>query len=92
MKVRITNPGKPGHMPRLSNAETGELLDLQITEVTIKAKDDLPYAILTSIQPVIDIIADAEIKQVCPCCGKPVEDQKLKTVIVKEAEDQGLLD
>ncbi len=92
MKVRITNPGKPGYMTKISNAETGELLDLQVTEVTIKAKDDMPYAILTSIQPVVDIIADAEIKQVCPCCGRDVEQPKTLIEQVKEVEDQGLLD
>ncbi len=73
MKVRIVNNGQHANMTQITEAETGRHLDLQLTEVTIKVGDDLPYAILTSIEPVIDIIADAEIKQVCPCCGKPVD-------------------
>ncbi len=73
MKVRIQNDGKPGYTTQVTNAETGEVLDLQVTEVTIKASKEIPYALLTSILPVVDVIADAEIRHVCPYCGKPKE-------------------
>jgi hypothetical protein len=72
-RVRIQNNGEAGYMTQVTDAETGEKLEIGITEVCIKAKDDMPYAILTSIFPVIDIVADAEIKHVCPYCGKSRE-------------------
>jgi hypothetical protein len=73
-QIRIQNDGKPGYTTQVTDAETGEKLDFQVTEITIKAKDEMPYAILTSLFPVIDVIADAEIKHVCPCCGKALKE------------------
>lgn len=73
MKVRIVNSGQPGHLTKVTDAETGNHLNLHISEISIKVYDDLPHAILTCLLPDIDVIADAEIKYVCPHCGKENE-------------------
>jgi hypothetical protein len=82
MKVRIENNGERGYMTRVTEAETGKVLDLHIQEVSIKVFDDMPHAILTSALPVLDIIADAEIRYVCPSCGhtkwKPLDIESIK--------------
>lgn len=77
MKVHITNPGQPNWLTQVTNTETGEDLtkQMRISEITIRVKDDIPLAILTSRLPVIDIIADAEIRHVCPACGRPEQEQ-----------------
>ena len=93
MKVRIYNNGQDAHMTQITDAETGKQLDLRVIELTIKVQDGLPHAILTSVLPVVDVIADAEIKHVCPYCGRPsvLEERKseLQTLIeaVKAWED-----
>jgi hypothetical protein len=75
VKVRIENNGQVGYMTKVTEAETGKVLDLQITKVIITV-DDAPRAILTSVLPVLDIIADAEIKHACPHCGKTIAVQR----------------
>ena len=74
MKVHIFNDGQRGYMTKITNAETGEMLDLHVTEVSIKVHDAIPHAFLTSIFPVVDVVADAEIKNVCLACGRPTEE------------------
>lgn len=92
MKIRIQNDGKPAYSTTVTDVETGKQLEyVTRVDLTIDVHDQLPQALLTMITPVVDVIADAEIRQVCPCCGKPTE-QKLtpsQSVIqaVKDAED-----
>jgi len=74
--VRIVNDGKPGYDTLVTDADTGtEILHVMAVDVHLEANRELPQAILTMGLPIVDIIADAEIKQVCPCCGRPVEQQ-----------------
>jgi hypothetical protein len=44
------------------------------------------YALLQSYSPAFDIIADADVKQVCPCCGKPVRADGRSIEFALEAE------
>ena len=76
MRVRIVNDGKHVYNTRFTSVETGEEMQY-ISEATIhfKADDKLPTVELTMIHPTVDIIADAEIKHVCPCCGRPVDEK-----------------
>lgn len=78
MKVRIQHDGKgpAGYNTRITDAETGEPLGyVQRVEMDIQANGDPVTAILTIAMPVIDVIADAEIKHVCPCCGREQEQE-----------------
>jgi hypothetical protein len=73
MKVRIVNEGKPGFFTTITDAETGQDLgDFMISEIHIEVHDRIPTAILTC-SPAFDIIAEAAIKRMCPCCGLPID-------------------
>lgn len=73
MKIRIQNDGGPGFQTKITSVETGQTLNY-VTEADIHiewgATDSIPTVRLTQLFPVVDIIADAEIKQICPCCGQ----------------------
>lgn len=81
MKVRITHDGNgPGYNARVTDAETGEPLGyVQRVEIDIQANSDLARAILTVAMPVVDVIADAEIKHICPCCGREQEEEAIES-------------
>ncbi len=75
MKIRIQNDGGPGYMTQLTNAETGETIE-HATGVEVNlviGVRDMPKATITTIAPVVDVITDAEIRQVCALCGKPTK-------------------
>jgi len=76
IRVRIQNEGQPGYMTRVTDVETGkELAMVKSADLTIRfdASDrNMPVAHLTVYAPVVDVIADADIKYICPCCGCPV--------------------
>lgn len=79
MRVRIQHDGNgpAGYNTHITDAETGEPLGyVQRVEMDIQANSDPVTAILTVAMPVLDIIADAEIKHVCPCCGAPKKDEE----------------
>jgi hypothetical protein len=75
MKIHIVSNGN-ARSTRITDAETGEDLSghLLVTEIHIDARDTFPHAILTCAMPPVDLIADAEIKRICPCCGRPVDE------------------
>lgn len=76
-KLHIQNDGQPGYMTKVTDAETGKELDWHIFRIELDARGrkEPPTAIVYCYMPAIDIIADAEIRHVCPCCGKPEEEQ-----------------
>lgn len=85
MRVRIQHDGKNvgGIHAYVTNAETGELIDyVQSVELEMQATNDPVIARITVAVPVLDIIADAEIKHVCPCCGSPQEDEEPQTPFI----------
>jgi hypothetical protein len=73
MKVRIQNDGKPGYLTDITDAETGQAIEF-VTRLELEissSRKSVPSAVLYVAYPVVDVIADAEIKHVCPVCGKP---------------------
>lgn len=70
--VKIQCDGNP-HTMRVTDTETGQ--DMQVTSVNLSmnASERYPDVTLTVALPALDLIADAEIKHVCPCCGRDVE-------------------
>jgi hypothetical protein len=76
VKLHIQNDGQPGYMTKVTDAETGKELDWQIFRVELDANwKELPTAIVYCYMPAVDIIADAEIRHVCPVCGKSEEEK-----------------
>lgn len=78
MKIHIKNDGQPGYMTKITDAETGkDLSDWHIFRIELDARrnerNEPPTAIVYCYMPVVDLIADAEIRHVCPACGKPEE-------------------
>ena len=80
-KIRIQNDGQPAHMTKVTDAETGENIDYVMRiDLVIDANEDefrrsMPYVIMhVGWLPIVDVIVDAEIRKVCPVCGKPKED------------------
>ncbi len=71
MKVRIFNEGQPAYQTTVTDAETGEqVANVTDVDLHISVRDPYPYALLTVATPVVDVIVDAEIRRVCPCCGR----------------------
>ncbi len=76
-KVRILNEDGTAFKTRIIDMETGEELErIGRVEMNFDASSGPITARLTQYWVGVDIIADAEIKQVCPCCGKSVQEQK----------------
>lgn len=72
-RVRIVNNGQPAHMTSVTNAETGEEIP-NVSHVGITLySTGRAIATITTELPMVDIIADAEIEQVCQCCGRIVD-------------------
>lgn len=77
MKVRIQNDGQPAYMTKITDAETGKELDWRIFRVELDARSgNVPTATIHVYMPAVDVIAEAEIKEVCPCCGREQEPQR----------------
>jgi hypothetical protein len=63
-RVRIVNDGGSGYATKVTDADTGELIDgVAKIELIIEASKDPVKAKLTILRPAIDIIADAEIRE-----------------------------
>jgi hypothetical protein len=79
MKVRIVSDGKSRYGTHLTSVETGEEMQY-VTEATIQFEGGKPYptATLVIASPEVDMIVDAEIKHVCPYCGRPVGEKEGK--------------
>lgn len=84
MKVRIVNDGQPSYHTQITNVETGERIE-RVTDVRlyISAQRELPEADITVIMPHVDVIADAEVKQVCPCCGTPKGQGSMRIEVIR---------
>ena len=79
MRVRIQNDGKHFYKTVFTSVETGEKMQyVASATIHLKADEPLPTVELVMVTPVVDIIADAEIKRVCPCCGRPVDEEPEK--------------
>lgn len=79
MKVRITHDGSiaANYNTYVTDLETGKQLEYVMhVGLDIPANHDPITATITVAAPTIDIIADAEIKHVCPCCGAPQDDEE----------------
>lgn len=74
MKVRIQNDSGVGYQTKITNAETGEDLSSKIFRVELELDvTKVAMATVFMYTPVVDVIADAEIRKVCPCCGRENE-------------------
>ena len=75
-------------MTKITNAKTGEdiggVTRIELT-MDVTDEDPMPRALLLVVGPVFDIIADAEIKHVCPVCGRENIEQEAMTE--EEASD-----
>jgi hypothetical protein len=70
MRVRIQSADEHGHTTRFTSIETGQPLNY-VAEATIHWRPDrMITAELTQLLPVVDIVAEATIIHVCPCCGQ----------------------
>ena len=78
MKIRIQNDGKPSYMTQLTNAETGEPIEHATrvdVNLVIDVKGAVPQAIITTIFPVVDVVAEVvETREYCPCCKRLTSD------------------
>ena len=63
LRVRIVNDGGPAYATKITNAETGELIDgVTNIEISIGVNKDPIKAKITITRPMIDIVADAEVE------------------------------
>ena len=72
-KVHITHSGnEPAHFIQVKDLETGRYLAARSLKIDVNPGIwDKPLKVQIEVNaPVIDLIADAEIKEVCPCCGR----------------------
>lgn len=61
-RVRIVNDGGPAHGTKVTDADTGELIDgVAKIEISIGVTQEPIKAKITILRPSIDIIVDAEI-------------------------------
>ena len=63
LRVRIQNDGGPAYATKITNADTGEMIDgVTNIEISIGVSKDPIKAKITIMRPMIDIIADAEVE------------------------------
>ncbi len=73
MRVRITNPGTHSFDTKVTDAETGKPIGyVNDVQISIATSDPLPKAVITVVLPFLDVVADAEIKNVCAHCGRVI--------------------
>lgn len=85
MKVRIQHDGSiaANHNTCVTDLETGKPLEYVMhVGLDIPANKDPITATITVAGPEIDIIADAEIKHVCPACGTPQKEEETQTPFI----------
>jgi hypothetical protein len=76
MKVRIQNEDGLSYNTKITDIETGKNLEyIGHFELSGDAGSGPLKVRLTQYWVAVDVIADAEIKQVCPCCGRSVEEK-----------------
>lgn len=69
-KVRIVNNGGPGHQTEVTDTETGKAIP-HVTDIDISISvKGVPTATLHTIMPIVDVVVDAEEKQICPVCHR----------------------
>jgi hypothetical protein len=77
-RIRVQYNGGPGWSTKITDYETGKPLDsLTAFSWSVDLNNpDLRDGIATLIvfQPSIDIVVDAHVKNVCPCCAREVEE------------------
>ncbi len=78
IRVRIQSDDKPYSLI-VTDVETGKVID-NVFKVQWTADagymDRFPTAEIVAYVPVVDVIADAELRHVCPACGRSVEEQQ----------------
>jgi hypothetical protein len=77
VKVHITHSGNgPAYNIQVKDLQTGRYLAARSLSLTVGPGDwDEPFKVFLEVNhPIIDLIADAEIRSICPCCGREVED------------------
>jgi hypothetical protein len=69
-RVRIFNDQRAAYNIKVTDAETGALIE-NVSRISfdVRTKDPM-RAVLYIASPIVDIIADADIRHICPCCGK----------------------
>jgi hypothetical protein len=68
IRVNIESDGTPTGS-KVTNAETGEILPCTRVEIFMKP-DDCVHARLEVLCPRVKCVADGNITEVCPYCGK----------------------
>ena len=74
IRIRIQNGGTEGYNTKITDAETGSEVENVGSLTWSFDYRSMPTVVLTVFDPVIDIIADAEIRHICPACGRENED------------------
>lgn len=68
MKIRIVSGGTDA-TTTITDAETGEAIDLVRSYQIRHELDDITRAKIEVVMPEVDVVADATITAVCPFCG-----------------------
>src|SRR5436305_2712227 len=73
MQVRIENPGCPGYLTQVTNAETGEALARCFRlEIDVSRGPELPIATLYTYAPVVAWTGEVDVREICPYCTRPL--------------------
>ncbi len=82
VRVRIQHDGGPAYAMRVTDVNTGKTIEnISGMHWSFDLNDRAcdygrpPVVKLTVHDPIVDVIVDAAVRKVCPCCGRPVEEQ-----------------
>lgn len=74
-RVRIFNDTGMGYSTIVSDAETGARIE-GVTFISLNIRSiERMQAIIHVANPVIDVVANADIRHVCPCCKREMTDE-----------------
>lgn len=78
VRIRIQSDGGVGHSTKITDAETGKEIErVGALSWSFDCNNGsyfrgMPIVVLTVFDPVVDIVADAEVRHICPTCGRDV--------------------
>ena len=71
-RVHITNEGQAAWLTKITDAETGEdIPNVQRVDLSFDCRaKEAPIAIIYSMLPKVDVVVNAQVRHVCPYCGR----------------------
>jgi hypothetical protein len=73
-RIKIENDTGIGYQTKVTDAETGEMIERVAKVSMVMDTHSALVAELTVYAPIVSVLAYAQIRSICPCCGAAIEE------------------